>query len=66
MKRISYVLIYLVIFLMTAAVFMLNVLAPSLPVILSSLLVAALVSLVVGTIVLAAIYLVRKLTHSQA
>ena len=66
MKRISYVLIYLVIFLMTAAVFMLNVLSPSLPAVLSSLLVAALVSLVVGTIVLAAIYLVRKLTHSQA
>ena len=66
MKRISYVLIYLVIFLMTAAVFVMNILTPSFSVILSSLLVAALVSLVVGTVVLAAIYLVKKLTHSQA
>ena len=66
MKRKFYVLLFLAIFLITAAIFMMNILTPSVPIILASLLVAAFVSLIVGTIVLAAIYLIRKLSGSKA
>lgn len=66
MKRKSLILMYFAIFLITEAIFFLNMLEPSVQVILVSLLGAALVSLVIGTIILAAIYLVRKLNSSKA
>ena len=66
MKRKHAILMYLAIFLITEAIFFINLLEPSLQVILASLLAAALVSLVVGTTILAAIYLVRKLNGSKA
>ncbi len=66
MKRKSLILMYLAIFLITEAIFFLNMLEPSVQVILVSLLGAALVSLVIGTIILAAIYLVRKLNRNKA
>lgn len=61
MKRKYMILMYLAIFLITEAIFFINLLEPSLPVILASLVGAAFVSLILGTIVLAAIYLIRKL-----
>ena len=43
------------------AIFLINMLNPTLSVVLYSLLAAAIISLIIGTIVLAAIYLIRKL-----
>lgn len=65
MKRKHIVILYLVIFFIAEAIFFLNILELSLGVVLASLLAAAFVSLVIGTLVLAAIYLVRKLTATK-
>lgn len=62
MKRKYRILLYLAIFLITEAVFFINMLKPSFQVILASLVGAALVSLVIGTMILAVLYLVRKLS----
>jgi hypothetical protein len=66
MKRKYRILLYLSIFLITEAVFFINMLKPSFQVILASLAGAAFVSLVIGTIILAVLYLVRKLSGSKA
>ncbi|HML67158.1 MAG TPA: hypothetical protein PKA81_02080 [Clostridia bacterium] len=66
MKRKHMIFMYLAIFLITEAVFFLNMLKPSFQVILASLVGAALVSLVIGTMILAVFYLVRKLNGSKA
>lgn len=52
MKRKHMIFMYLAIFLITEAVFFLNMLKPSFQVILASLVGAALVSLVIGTMIL--------------
>ena len=62
MKRTHMIIMYLAIFLITEAVFFINMLKPNFQAILTSLVGAALVSLVIGTMILAAIYLVRKLS----
>ncbi len=61
MKRNHMMFLYLAIFLITEAIFLINMLNPTLSVVLYSLLAAAIISLIIGTIVLAAIYLIRKL-----
>ncbi len=66
MKRKYRILLYLAIFLIAEAVFFINMLKPNFQAILTSLVGAAFVSLVVGTTVLAVIYLVRKLSGSKA
>ena len=66
MKRRNMFILYLAIFLIAEAIFFINMVAPRLSVILTSLLAAAFVSLVLGTIVLAVIYLIRKLNHNKA
>ena len=65
MKRKHIFILYLVIFLIAEAIFFINMLDLSVQVILASLLAAALVSLVIGTLVLAAIYLIRKLSAAK-
>ena len=65
MKRKYRILLYLAIFLITEAIFFINMLKPSFQVILASLVGAALVSLVIGTMILAAIYLIRKLNVTK-
>jgi len=65
MKRKHMIILFLVIFLITEAIFFINLFEPSLPVILASLLAAAFVSLIVGTIILTAIYLIQKLSTSK-
>lgn len=65
MKRKPMILLYLAIFLITEAIFFINMLKPSFQVILASLAGAVFVSLVIGTIILAALYLVRKLNVTK-
>lgn len=65
MKRTHMIIMYLAIFLITEAVFFINMLKPSFQAILASLVGAALVSLVIGTMILAAIYLIRKLNVTK-
>ena len=65
MKRTHMIIMYLAIFLITEAVFFINMLKPNFQAILTSLVVAALVSLVIGTMILAAIYLIRKLNVTK-
>ena len=65
MKRKYRILLYLSIFLITEAVFFINMLKPNFQAILTSLVGAALVSLVIGTMILAAIYLIRKLNVTK-
>lgn len=65
MKCKHIVILYLVIFLIAEAIFFINILEPSVQVIFATLFAAALVSLVIGTIMLAAIYLVRKLSAGK-
>lgn len=65
MKRKQIIFLFLVVFLITEAIFFINMLELSVQVVLSSLLAAAFVSLVIGTIVLAAIYLIRKLSTTK-
>ena len=62
MKRTHMIIMYLAIFLIAEAVFFLNMLKPNFQAILTSLVGAALVSLVIGTMILAVLYLVRKLS----
>ena len=62
MKRTHMIIMYLEIFLITEAVFFINMLKPNFQAILISLVGAALVSLVIGTMILAVLYLVRKLS----
>ena len=62
MKRTHMIIMYLAIFLITEAVFFINMLKPNFQAILTSLVGAALVSLVIGTMILAVLYLVRKLS----
>lgn len=62
MKRKYRILLYLAIFLIAEAVFFINMLKPNFQAILTSLVGAALVSLVIGTMILAVLYLVRKLS----
>ena len=66
MKHKHAIFMYLAIFLITEAIFFINLLEPSFQVILASFVGAAFVSLIVGTTILAAIYLVRKLSGSKA
>jgi len=66
MKRRNIVFLYLAIFLIVAAIFFFNIWELSFQVILATLLISALASLAIGTIVLAAIYLIRKLTSNKA
>lgn len=66
MKRRNIVILYLAIFLIVAAIFFFNIWELSFQVILATLLISALVSLAIGTIVLASIYLIRKLTSNKA
>jgi len=66
MKRRNIVFLYLAIFLIVAAIFFFNIWELSFQVILATLLISALVSLAIGTIVLVAIYLIRKLTSNKA
>ena len=65
MKRTHMIIMYLAIFLITEAVFFINMLKPNFQAILTSLVGAALVSLVIGTMILAAIYLIRKLSAAR-
>lgn len=65
MKRTHMIIMYLAIFLITEAVFFINMLKPNFQAILTSLVGAALVSLVIGTMILAAIYLIRKLNVTK-
>ena len=65
MKRTHMIIMYLAIFLITEAVFFINMLKPNFQAILTSLVGAALVSLVIGTMILAAIYLIRKLSVTK-
>ncbi len=65
LKRKPMILLYLAIFLITEAIFFINMLKPSFQVILASLAGAVFVSLVIGTIILAALYLVRKLNVTK-
>ena len=65
MKRKHMIIMYLAIFLITEAVFFINMLKPNFQAILTSLVGAALVSLVIGTMILAAIYLIRKLNVTK-
>lgn len=65
MKRKYMIILYLAIFLITEIIFFATMWEPSLQVILASLLAAAFVSLILGTIVLAAIYLIRKLSTTK-
>lgn len=65
MKRTHMIIMYLAIFLIAEAVFFLNMLKPNFQAILTSLVGAALVSLVIGTMILAAIYLIRKLNVTK-
>ena len=65
MKRKHMIILYLAIFLITEVIFFINMLDPSFQVILASLFAAAFVSLIIGTFVLAAIYLARKLNASK-
>ena len=62
MKRTHMIIMYLAIFLITEVVFFINMLKPNFQAILTSLVGAALVSLVIGTMILAVLYLVRKLS----
>ena len=66
MKRRNIVFLYLAIFLIVTAIFFFNIWELSFQVILATLLISALASLAIGTIVLAAIYLIRKLTSNKA
>lgn len=65
LQRKPMILLYLAIFLITEAIFFINMLKPSFQVILASLAGAVFVSLVIGTIILAALYLVRKLNVTK-
>ena len=65
MKRTHMLIMYLAIFLITEVVFFINMLKPNFQAILTSLVGAALVSLVIGTMILAAIYLIRKLNVTK-
>ncbi len=65
MKRTHMIIMYLAIFLITEVVFFINMLKPNFQAILTSLVGAALVSLVIGTMILAAIYLIRKLSAAR-
>ena len=65
MKRKHMLIMYLAIFLITEVVFFINMLKPNFQAILTSLVGAALVSLVIGTMILAAIYLIRKLSAAR-
>ena len=65
MKRTHMIIMYLAIFLIAEAVFFINMLKPNFQAILTSLVGAALVSLVIGTMILAAIYLIRKLNVTK-
>ena len=65
LKRKPMILLYFAIFLITEAIFFINMLKPSFQVILASLAGAVFVSLVIGTIILAALYLVRKLNVTK-
>ena len=65
MKRTHMIIMYLAIFLITEAVFFIKMLKPNFQAILTSLVGAALVSLVIGTMILAAIYLIRKLNVTK-
>ena len=65
MKRTHMIIMYLAIFLITEVVFFINMLRPNFHAILTSLVGAALVSLVIGTMILAAIYLIRKLNVTK-
>ena len=65
MKRKHMIIMYLAIFLIAEVVFFINMLKPSFQAILASLVGAALVSLVIGTMILAAIYLIRKLNVTK-
>ena len=65
MKRKYMIILYLAIFLITEIIFFATMWESSLQVILASLLAAAFVSLILGTIVLAAIYLIRKLSTTK-
>ena len=65
LQRKPMILLYLAIFLITEAIFFINMLKPSFQVILASLAGAVFVSLVIGTMILAAIYLIRKLNVTK-
>ena len=65
MKSKHMLIMYLAIFLIAEVVFFLNMLKPNFQAILTSLVGAALVSLVIGTMILAAIYLFRKLNVTK-
>ena len=65
MKRTHMIIMYLAIFLIIEVVFFINMLKPNFQAILTSLVGAALVSLVIGTMILAAIYLIRKLNVTK-
>mgnify|MGYP003610026558 FL=1 len=65
MKSKHMLIMYLAIFLIAEVVFFLNMLKPNFQAILTSLVGAALVSLVIGTMILAAIYLIRKLNVTK-
>lgn len=65
LKRKRMIILCLVIVFITEAILIINLLEPSLQVILTSLHAAALVSLIAGMFMLAAIYLARKLNASK-